>query len=109
MGAIEIRPRSNIDAKVEVPGSKSITQRALELASLADGPSELKNILVSDDTKYMIGAFKKLGVKFEKHKKSLLVTPPQPPNRLHYDGELSFGNAGTAIRFSTGVFSLGYG
>ena len=48
---------------LNLPGSKSITNRALILSALAEGKSILENVLISDDTIYMIEALKKLGFK----------------------------------------------
>jgi len=59
---IEIKPKKTIDADVTVPGSKSITNRALVAAALADGMSTLHNALISDDTRYMLEALKHLGI-----------------------------------------------
>ena len=54
---LPIRPVAGpIDAVVRIPGSKSITNRALLVAALADGPSELTGALHSDDTRYMAAA-----------------------------------------------------
>jgi 3-phosphoshikimate 1-carboxyvinyltransferase len=47
---IEIRPLKRVNAELQVPGSKSYSQRALVIASLADGKSILRNTLVSEDT-----------------------------------------------------------
>ena len=54
-----------LDATVIVPGSKSITNRALIVAALASGPSELLGALHSDDTRYMAAALNALGVPVE--------------------------------------------
>ena len=59
---MEIRPRGAVDALVRVPGSKSITNRALLVAALADGESLLEGGLESDDTQAMRGALAALGV-----------------------------------------------
>ena len=62
----EITPRATIDATIEVPGSKSITQRALIAAALADGQSTLLGPLESEDTKYTAAALEQMGVSVEK-------------------------------------------
>jgi 3-phosphoshikimate 1-carboxyvinyltransferase len=59
---IELEPLSRPpDAVVSVPGSKSITNRALITAALAAGRSRLTGALFSDDTRYMVGALRDLG------------------------------------------------
>ena len=57
-----------VEVQVSIPGSKSITNRALLLASLAEGESFLKNVLFSDDTLTLIAALRKLGVLIEMDK-----------------------------------------
>jgi 3-phosphoshikimate 1-carboxyvinyltransferase len=59
---LEIRPRGPLDATVALPGSKSITNRALLVAALAEGESELEGGLESDDTEAMRGCLAALGV-----------------------------------------------
>ena len=54
-----------VDATVVVPGSKSITNRALLIAALAEGRSELTGALYSDDTRYMATALNELGIEVE--------------------------------------------
>src|SRR5262249_60670298 len=54
-----------VDATVVVPGSKSVTNRALLAAAMADGRSVLRGALFSDDTRYMAGALRTLGLRVE--------------------------------------------
>src|SRR2546428_4234288 len=54
-----------VDATVVVPGSKSITNRALLAAALAEGHSVLRGALFSDDTRYMAEALRTLGLRVE--------------------------------------------
>ncbi len=104
----EIIPLSTIDASIEVPGSKSITQRALIAAALADGKSTLLGPLESEDTRYTAAALEQMGVTVEKDKEKWIVqgnggrvaTP---------DKEIFLGNNGTATRFLTSVAALGTG
>ena len=66
MDEIEIAPlKRPIDATVRVPGSKSITNRALILAAMAAGRSTIESALFSDDTRYMIEALRALGFRIE--------------------------------------------
>ncbi len=64
-----------IQARIKIPGSKSITNRALLLAALADGVSEVSSILVSDDTTAFIDALRQLGVmiQFDKANQTCIV------------------------------------
>ncbi|MCI5146312.1 MAG: 3-phosphoshikimate 1-carboxyvinyltransferase, partial [Candidatus Electrothrix sp. AR3] len=62
---IEISPIKFLDATVEVPGSKSLTQRALIAAALAEGTSTLLGPLASEDTHYTITALRLMGIKID--------------------------------------------
>jgi 3-phosphoshikimate 1-carboxyvinyltransferase len=105
---IEIRPATKIKAEIAVPGSKSITQRALIAAALADGVSNLTGPLESEDTRYTAAALEQMGVMVEKGRDKwtvngnggLIATP---------DKEIFLGNNGTATRFLTSVAALGSG
>ncbi len=107
----EIRPIDHpLDATVQVPGSKSITNRALLLASLADGSTRLSNALFSDDSRYFAGALQMLGfeVKLDPSASSITVTGMGGviPARK---AAIFIGNAGTAARFLTAFLTLGDG
>ena len=105
---IEVKPAAKINATVNVPGSKSITQRALIAAALADGESTLIGPLESEDTRYTAAALEQMGVAVDKGKDKwvvqgnggLIATP---------DKEIFLGNNGTATRFLTSVAALGSG
>lgn len=102
---IEIRPLKNIDVALAVPGSKSLTQRALIIAALADGESNLIGPLESDDTRYSSAALVQLGAAIEKNETwrvrgtggKIAVT----------EKPIFLGNNGTATRFLTSVAALG--
>lgn len=98
------------DCEVRVPGSKSITNRALLAAALAEGASILEDALFSDDTHYMVEAWRQLGVAIEADAAAcrFRVTGgggviPVP------SAELFVGNAGTAMRFLVATLCLGRG
>ena len=66
MKTLEIHPMTApIDADIAIPGSKSITNRVLLIAALADGISHLDNALKSDDTWYMANALRDLGIRVD--------------------------------------------
>jgi len=95
-------------ATVEVPGSKSYTQRALVVASLAEGESVLKNALLAEDSHYLIEALRILGVHIEEQGKEITVRGTG--GRLaETTSPLFLGNNGTALRFLTSFVSLGQG
>ena len=85
---ITLQPSSHFSGTVQVPGSKSISNRVLLMAYLAEGESEFTGILESDDTRYMREALENL-----KNKKN----------------DLFLGNAGTAMRSLTAALCVGRG
>ncbi|HET9074481.1 MAG TPA: 3-phosphoshikimate 1-carboxyvinyltransferase [Solirubrobacteraceae bacterium] len=93
--------------RVEVPGSKSLTNRALLLAAIAHGTSRLANALVADDTVVMRDALSALGVEITQVDSELLVSglggPPRGP------AEVFCGMAGTVGRFLVPVLAAGEG
>ncbi len=92
------------------PGSKSLTNRALVLAAMADGASTLSNCLFADDTAVMIDSLQRLGFRLD-------VDPDRSRIIVHGQGgripataaELFCGNSGTSIRFLTALCGLGTG
>ena len=104
----EIIPRQKVEAVVRVPGSKSITQRALIAAALAEGNSRLIGPLSSEDTRYTAKALRAMGVKVRDKEPEWLITGCggriMPPRR-----EIFLGNNGTATRFLTSLAALGHG
>ncbi len=102
---IEIQPLASIDTTLEVPGSKSLTQRALIAAALAEGTSRIVGPLQSEDTDYSVGALRRLGVDIAQDTSWTIegcagrISPCESPIYL--------GNNGTATRFLTSVAALG--
>ena len=100
-----IRRRSALDASVTVPGSKSIANRALVLAALADGISTLTNVPDGDDTEAMLGALTALGVSVVRNGTKVQIHGPvdlDSSEPLTLDANL----AGTTSRFLTALAAL---
>ena len=99
-----------LNATVRVPGSKSLTNRALLIAALADGTTILTNALFSDDSSYFAGALRELGID---------ISADEPQSTFEICGQgglipakkagLFVGNAGTAARFLTAMLALAHG
>lgn len=107
---IEITPRGAIHGLIHPPGSKSITNRALVCAALADGRSRLTGALDSEDTQVMIAALKKLGVRIEAHWDTAIVEIEGCGGQLpEHGGDLYVANSGTTVRFLAAMVSLGQG
>ena len=90
---------------VDVPGSKSITNRALLLAALADGPSTLHRPLLARDTRLMMRALTVLGVTVEQSRAGVTVSPAP----LIGPAKVDCGLAGTVMRFLPPVAALATG
>lgn len=93
---------------VRVPGSKSLSQRALVAAALAENDSVIGNVLVSQDTLYLISGLRALGAKIVSAGEGFLVSGTA--GRItKADEEIFLGNNGTALRFLTALVCLGSG
>jgi 3-phosphoshikimate 1-carboxyvinyltransferase len=94
---LDLPPLSGIAGTVRVPGSKSISNRALLLAGFAEGTTDISGLLHSDDTHVMIEALQQLGCRVEGERDLLSITGigAHPPA---IDTTLWLGNAGTAMR-----------
>ncbi|MGY1915575.1 3-phosphoshikimate 1-carboxyvinyltransferase [Blastococcus sp. SYSU DS0973] len=94
-----------VDAVAALPGSKSLTARALVLAALADGPSRLVRPLRARDTDLMAGALRALGVRIDDDGEDAVVTP----GPLRGPAAVDAGLAGTILRFLPPVAALADG
>lgn len=118
---IEIVPLEEpVQGEITVPGSKSITNRALVLAALAEGEVVLRGALWSEDTQVMVEALKQLGfnLKVDKDPKEFCnrtITVVGQGGKIPLAGtaekplDLNVGNAGTAARFLAALVCLGHG
>ncbi len=108
---VDIRPiRVPFDVTLHVPGSKSITNRALIIAALSRGETLLRNALFSDDTEYMIQALLDLGIDVLVDKgESTIKIVGQGGNLRVPSRPLNVGNSGTCMRFLASVVALGHG
>ena len=108
---IEIQPiRKPLDVTIEVPGSKSYTNRALLVAALARGASTLTGALFSDDTHYMCNALQNLGVEIDADEKRAMFDVSGNGGDIPVSSaELYIGNSGTTSRSLTAYVSLGRG
>lgn len=110
MSLREIHPIGPLNATIRPPGSKSLTNRALVCAALAEGQSVISNALVSDDTGYMIGSLRTLGLTVHEDEDGTEITVTGCEGRFPSDdAELFVGNAGTAMRFLTAALTVGNG
>lgn len=97
-----------IEATVRVPGSKSITNRALLISAFCDGRSYLNNALFSDDTKVFIDSLEKLGIK-TRIKGNDIRVDGEGGNIPNKNAGIYVGSAGTAARFLTAALAFSEG
>jgi 3-phosphoshikimate 1-carboxyvinyltransferase len=110
MDSLRLEPIEHLSGTLALPGSKSISNRALLLAALARGETRLDNLLRSEDTDYMIGALTTLGVDVAQAEDACRVqgrAGPLVTEPGHW--ELYLGLAGTALRPLTAALTLGRG
>lgn len=99
---------NKLRATVHVPGSKSLSQRALVAAALAEGDSFIGNVLVSQDILYLIEGLRELGVKITAVEDGYYVCGTAGKLTKN-EKKLFLGNNGTALRFLTALVCLGTG
>ena len=104
--AAPFRGLTPVDASITIPGSKSVTNRALILAALCDSPSLLRRPLHSRDSALMIGGLKALGIGIEEGANGDLTVTPAP---LFGPAQIDVGNAGTVMRFLPPVAAMANG
>ena len=102
---IELVAPFGASGSVRLPGSKSISNRILLLAALAEGETEIHHLLASDDTRYMLDALRSLGVNIDQ-RDSVCTVKGTGGQFAVRDADLFLGNAGTAIRPLTAALSL---
>jgi len=103
-----IKPVSRINAQIRLPGSKSITHRALIMAALSEGPAQIDNPLKAEDTLFTAKALEASGAIIEWRADSVRVAPPAYRWR-HPEGPIFLGNSGTSARLLLAAFSAGTG
>ena len=111
MNTLTLEPIAKIDGEINLPGSKSLSNRALLLAALAEGTTKITNLLESDDTRHMLNALKKLDIDYtlSEDKTECTIVGNAGPISSEISHELFLGNAGTAMRPLCAALCLGKG
>jgi 3-phosphoshikimate 1-carboxyvinyltransferase len=106
--ALPIRPFSGpVSGRVRMPGSKSITNRALVLSALSKGRTVIQNALFSEDTRIMLEALRMLGFEVQVNETESTIEVEGEAGRIPSTGaELDVGNSGTSARFLTAFCCL---
>jgi len=103
----EIKPQSDLNATVRLPGSKSITHRAFIVAGLALGQSKIEGALICDDTRHTINGLKAMGVNIEEEQDAILINGVNgKPVPAESSLEIHLGNSGTSMRFLASFAAL---
>lgn len=108
MEKITLAPISRVEGEINLPGSKSLSNRALLLAALAKGTTKVTNLLDSDDIRHMLNALKALGVNYSLSEDKTICTVEGIGGAFNWQNGLSLflGNAGTAMRPLTAALCL---
>ncbi|GIU54092.1 MULTISPECIES: 3-phosphoshikimate 1-carboxyvinyltransferase [Shewanella] len=111
MKKLRLEPVKKVSGVVNIPGSKSISNRALLLATLAKGKTTLTNLLDSDDIRYMLASLKQLGVNYQLSENNTVceLEGLGKPLSAEQAQTLFLGNAGTAMRPLCAALTLGSG
>ncbi|EBQ2462115.1 3-phosphoshikimate 1-carboxyvinyltransferase [Salmonella enterica] len=109
MESLTLQPIARVDGAINLPGSKSVSNRALLLAALACGKTVLTNLLDSDDVLHMLNALSALGINYtlSADRTRCDITGNGGPLRAPGALELFLGNAGTAMRPLAAALCLG--
>lgn len=106
METIRIKPAKSLKGEIRVPGDKSISHRAVMLASISEGRSVIKGFLSSGDTLRTVKAFECMGIKIEGAGTDNLIIGGKGLEGLREPEDvLDLGNSGTSIRLLTGLLS----
>ncbi|MBU0616585.1 MAG: 3-phosphoshikimate 1-carboxyvinyltransferase [Planctomycetes bacterium] len=107
---VRLHPVGPVDAVVQPPGSKSLTNRYLLCTALADGKSRLRGASLSDDALRMIEGLRRLGILVELLEDASVIDIHGCRGQIPAtDAEVDAGHAGTAMRFLTALACLGHG
>jgi 3-phosphoshikimate 1-carboxyvinyltransferase len=107
--AAPFRGKKPVDVRVVIPGSKSVTNRALILAAQAEGTSKLRRPLVSRDSELMMGGLKALGLSITETQENGDLVFNVTGGALKGPAKIDVGNAGTVMRFLPPLASLADG
>jgi 3-phosphoshikimate 1-carboxyvinyltransferase len=111
MKQLTVKAIKQVNGRIRLPGSKSISNRALLLAALSSGKTTVTNLLFSDDVRFMLDALKELGVKLTINESNFEVTVEGLAGGFSVTSPTSLflGNAGTAMRPLCAALALSEG
>ena len=101
----KIQKGNGLKGEITVPGDKSISHRAIMLASLAEGKSDISGFLEGEDCLATIEVFQKMGVNISRHEKNFVIEGKGLKGLKEPSSPLNFGNSGTSVRLCSGVLA----
>ena len=101
----KIQKGNGLKGEITVPGDKSMSHRAIMLASLADGKSEISGFLEGEDCLATIEVFEKMGINISRREGIFIVEGKGLKGLKDPSGPLDFGNSGTSVRLCSGVLT----
>jgi 3-phosphoshikimate 1-carboxyvinyltransferase len=105
MDKINITPAKRLKGTLNLKGDKSISHRAVMIASIAEGRSRIKNFLKSEDCLATVKAFQQLGVKIDLSGDDLIIEGKGLKGLHEADGDIYLGNSGTSMRLISGILA----
>lgn len=102
---IRVEPCNAIKGEITVPGDKSISHRALMLASIADGDTTIKGLLKGEDNMATLKAFRQMGAAIDEHNEHVIVHGKGLNGLKEPDDVIDAGNSGTTIRLMSGLLA----
>ncbi len=97
--------KNGINGIIEIPSDKSISHRSIIIPSIANGITEINNLLMSDDVLHTLQAFKDLGVKIIKEDKKIIIHGKGLSSLYKSKKNIYLGNSGTSARLLTGLLA----
>ena len=100
-----VKKSTSLRGEIDIPGDKSISHRAIMLASLSEGRCEISGLLEGEDCLATIEVFRKMGVKISSNEGVYYIEGNGIKGLKQPIAPLDFGNSGTSIRLCSGVLS----
>ena len=106
MRTITVRPAKKLEGVVEVPGDKSISQRAVMIGSIAEGTTRVTNFLMGDDCVHAIKVFRAMGITIKEQGAGKIIIEGKGLRGLRKPKKLLYvGNSGTTMRILSGILA----
>jgi len=102
---MRISPCEGIDAEITVPGDKSISHRALMIGAIANGKTQIRNFLDSDDTSATMEILRAMGIEIERKENEVIVEGKGLYGLSEPEGVLDARNSGTTMRLLLGLLA----